>query len=59
MPHDPPHDPPLDYASPKIRQAATSRPLRVWMMLLLVWAVGLVVWTVYIVAIGYLALRFL
>jgi len=47
----------LDYAFPDTKPAATGRPLRVWIKLLLVWAVGLIVWAVYLIALVYLILR--
>ena len=30
-----------------------------WIMLLIVWGVGLVVWILYVIAIGYIAFKFL
>jgi hypothetical protein len=47
----------LDYASPDTKPAATGRPVRVWIKLLLVWGVGLIVWAMYLIALGYLILR--
>jgi hypothetical protein len=36
-----------------------KRPPAKWIVLLLVWSIGLLVWILYVVAIGYLALKFL
>jgi len=48
----------LDYADPNL-PGRTGRTFGQWIILLITWTVGLAVWAVYLVAIGFVALRFL